>query len=100
VAKSNISSSVYVEEQSKVHQILRTFDLSYEYGPCIGVSRLTRWERAYKLGLNPPPEVWIPSLASGATNMYVFTKVKEILDTHEGQTLDDIKEPVFFSEGL
>ncbi|KAF9512948.1 hypothetical protein BS47DRAFT_1382744 [Hydnum rufescens UP504] len=80
--KFGIAAPVHVEEQSKVHQILRTFDLSYEYGPCIGVSRLTRWERAYKLGLNPPSEV------------------KEILDTHEGQTLDDIKEPVFFSEGL
>ena len=30
---------------------------SYEYGPCVGVSRMDRWERAYELGLNPPPEV-------------------------------------------
>ena len=28
-----------------------------EYGPCVGVPRLQRWERAHALGLNPPPEV-------------------------------------------
>ncbi len=27
---------------------------SYEYGPCIGMTRLQRWERADALGLNPP----------------------------------------------
>ena len=30
---------------------------SYEYGPCIGMTRLERWERAHALGLNPPTEV-------------------------------------------
>ena len=30
---------------------------SDEYGPCIGVPRLLRWERAHALGLNPPQEV-------------------------------------------
>lgn len=33
------------------------FDLSDEYGPCVGLSRLERWERSEKLGLSPPPEV-------------------------------------------
>ncbi|KAK2746973.1 hypothetical protein FQN57_002545 [Myotisia sp. PD_48] len=50
---------------SRVHQgglstgekILRHFDLSNEYGPCIGISRIKRWRRAHILGLNPPPEV-------------------------------------------
>ena len=36
---------------------------SYEYGPCVGVSRLERWERAQALGLNPPPEVRQPFLS-------------------------------------
>ncbi|TFY54141.1 hypothetical protein EVG20_g9831 [Dentipellis fragilis] len=45
---------VHAEEQKSVHHILRVFDLSYEYGPCVGVSRLERWERAEALGLNPP----------------------------------------------
>ena len=30
---------------------------SYEYGPCVGMTRLERWERAHAFGLNPPPEV-------------------------------------------
>ena len=71
-----VSYTVHAEGQTKVHHILRVFDLcaslcvsierrlyahclyrSYEYGPCIGVTRLQRWERADVLGLNPPPEV-------------------------------------------
>jgi len=31
--------------------------MNMAYGPCIGMSRLERWNRAYKLGLNPPKEV-------------------------------------------
>ena len=27
------------------------------FGPCTGITRLQRWERAAKLGLDPPPEV-------------------------------------------
>jgi DNA polymerase delta, subunit 4 len=35
---------------------------TYEYGPCVGVTRLERWERAAALGLNPPPEVNLSKL--------------------------------------
>ncbi|KAJ5894786.1 hypothetical protein N7495_006477 [Penicillium taxi] len=57
------------EEQSRgtkrVHQgdldleekILRHFDISGQYGPCIGIDRLKRWRRANTLNLNPPIEV-------------------------------------------
>lgn len=38
-------------------KILRHFDLSSQYGPCIGVTRVNRWKRANKLGLKPPIEV-------------------------------------------
>ena len=48
---------VHTEGQSKVHEILRIFDLNDEYGPCVGFSRLARWERAHKAGLNPPIQV-------------------------------------------
>jgi len=34
--------------------ILRQFDMKMEYGPCSGISRMKRWQRAEKLGLNPP----------------------------------------------
>ncbi|KAL5341184.1 DNA polymerase delta, subunit 4-domain-containing protein [Aspergillus crustosus] len=38
-------------------QILRHFDLSSQYGPCIGIARLKRWRRAESLDLHPPVEV-------------------------------------------
>lgn len=37
--------------------ILRVFDMTAKYGPCVGISRLDRWKRAQKLGLEPPEEV-------------------------------------------
>ncbi|KAJ7040746.1 DNA polymerase delta, subunit 4-domain-containing protein [Mycena alexandri] len=56
-AKRGHLKLIHAEEQDKFHDILRVFDLSYEYGPCVGVSRLERWERASALGLDPPVEV-------------------------------------------
>ncbi len=41
--------------------ILRIFDMTSRYGPCVGVTRLQRWERAKKWGLNPPEEVRLAS---------------------------------------
>ncbi|KAJ6118566.1 hypothetical protein N7471_013186 [Penicillium samsonianum] len=38
-------------------KILRHFDLSSQYGPCIGIARIKRWRRAHQLKLNPPIEV-------------------------------------------
>ncbi|KAJ5539571.1 hypothetical protein N7513_007903 [Penicillium frequentans] len=38
-------------------KILRNFDMSSQYGPCIGMDRTQRWRRAHRLGLNPPIEV-------------------------------------------
>lgn len=31
--------------------------MTSKYGPCAGITRLDRWDRAKKLGLNPPEEV-------------------------------------------
>ncbi|XP_068607303.1 DNA polymerase delta subunit 4 isoform X1 [Brachionichthys hirsutus] len=36
---------------------LRHFDLDWRFGPCTGISRLDRWERAKGHGLNPPGEI-------------------------------------------
>jgi DNA polymerase delta subunit 4 len=33
------------------------FLLPCSFGPCKGITRLQRWERAQTLGLSPPPEV-------------------------------------------
>eukprot|EP00210_Caulerpa_lentillifera_P001719 g1652.t1 len=38
-------------------KILKTFDLDMKFGACIGISRLERWERAKKFGLDPPTEI-------------------------------------------
>ncbi|XP_005094952.1 DNA polymerase delta subunit 4 [Aplysia californica] len=38
-------------------EVLKQFDLTLEFGPCIGISRMERWQRAQNFGLNPPVEV-------------------------------------------
>ncbi|KAL4773117.1 DNA polymerase delta, subunit 4-domain-containing protein [Aspergillus nidulans var. acristatus] len=48
---------VHQEDLSLDEKILRHFDLSSQYGPCIGIARLKRWRRANSLNLNPPIEV-------------------------------------------
>eukprot|EP00270_Netrium_digitus_P017218 TRINITY_DN6287_c0_g1_i1.p1 TRINITY_DN6287_c0_g1~~TRINITY_DN6287_c0_g1_i1.p1 ORF type:complete len:148 (+),score=39.54 TRINITY_DN6287_c0_g1_i1:214-657(+) len=40
-----------------VEEALRAWDMDMAYGPCAGVPRLKRWERAARLGLNPPESV-------------------------------------------
>ncbi|KAF8159366.1 DNA polymerase delta, subunit 4-domain-containing protein [Crassisporium funariophilum] len=72
--------AIHAENQTKIHEILRVFDLTYSYGPCVGVSRLERWERAQMLGLNPPKEVY------------------EILNTKQGATMPEYSESVFHEE--
>ncbi|KAL3502326.1 hypothetical protein ACH5RR_036775 [Cinchona calisaya] len=38
-------------------EVLRQFDMNMAYGPCLGMTRLARWERAKALGMNPPEDV-------------------------------------------
>eukprot|EP00052_Salpingoeca_macrocollata_P002858 m.32750 g.32750 ORF g.32750 m.32750 type:complete len:104 (-) comp12758_c0_seq1:33-344(-) len=38
-------------------QTLRAFDLDSRFGPCAGLTRLERWERAEEDGLRPPARV-------------------------------------------
>ncbi|XP_007942892.1 DNA polymerase delta subunit 4 [Orycteropus afer afer] len=38
-------------------ELLRQFDLAWQYGPCTGITRLQRWHRAEQMGLDPPAEV-------------------------------------------
>ncbi|KIK35807.1 hypothetical protein CY34DRAFT_811864 [Suillus luteus UH-Slu-Lm8-n1] len=71
---------IHAEGQNKIHQILRVFDMSYEYGPCVGMSRLERWERAASFGLNPPDEV------------------RHILLTREGVEQDEYSQCVLYGE--
>jgi DNA polymerase delta subunit 4 len=48
---------VHPEDQSTIKTILRDFDLSPRYGPCVGMTRMERYRRAEKMGLKPPVEV-------------------------------------------
>ncbi|KAI9722005.1 MAG: hypothetical protein M1812_001965 [Candelaria pacifica] len=48
---------VHQEGVSINEKILRHFDLSSQYGPCIGIARMKRWNRANNLNLHPPIEV-------------------------------------------
>lgn len=50
-------STVHQQGLALHEKILRHFDLSSQYGPCIGVARPKRWKRAHRLGLAPPVEV-------------------------------------------
>ncbi|KAG7275233.1 hypothetical protein CRUP_034823 [Coryphaenoides rupestris] len=51
------AESSTMAEQEKKLQRLKQFDLDLKYGPCTGISRLQRWERAQLHGLNPPQEI-------------------------------------------
>lgn len=46
-----------VPDHSEEEMILRLFDMNMTYGPCFGMTRLERYERAKKWGLNPPQEI-------------------------------------------
>ncbi|KAK5449764.1 hypothetical protein LTS15_008335 [Exophiala xenobiotica] len=54
---SRLAPRIHQESLSLHEKILRHFDLSSQYGPCIGIQRLQRWKRANMLGLQPPVEV-------------------------------------------
>ncbi|KAJ7547170.1 hypothetical protein O6H91_08G073200 [Diphasiastrum complanatum] len=45
------------DEYDDVEEVLKQFDLNMSYGPCLGISRLERWNRAHFLGKNPPFDI-------------------------------------------
>lgn len=45
------------DDYDEKERMLRQFDMNMAYGPCLGMSRMARWERASRLGLNPPQEI-------------------------------------------
>ncbi|KPM44290.1 hypothetical protein AK830_g2251 [Neonectria ditissima] len=51
------SPRLHQQGLSLQEKVLRYFDVSSQYGPCIGLPRMKRWQRAERLGLNPPVEV-------------------------------------------
>jgi len=73
---------IHSENESKIFIMLRVFDNTYDYGPCVGMTRMERWERAEALGLNPPIEV------------------RQILLYDEGRKESEIIDPVFRDQVL
>ncbi|ROW08593.1 hypothetical protein VPNG_06184 [Cytospora leucostoma] len=57
VEDARLAKRVHQDELSLPEKVLRYFDVSSQYGPCVGIPRMKRWYRAEKLGLNPPIEV-------------------------------------------
>ncbi|KAG5946044.1 hypothetical protein E4U59_004708 [Claviceps monticola] len=57
VERQRKASRVHQQGISVNEKVLRYFDVSSQYGPCIGIDRTKRWNRAEHLGLNPPVEV-------------------------------------------
>ncbi|WQF82439.1 Putative DNA polymerase delta, subunit 4 [Colletotrichum destructivum] len=57
VEAQRIAPRVHQGDVSLAEKVLRYFDVSSQYGPCIGLQRMKRWKRAERLGLNPPIEV-------------------------------------------
>ncbi|XP_048553410.1 uncharacterized protein LOC125534172 [Triticum urartu] len=43
------------EEEEDAERTAREFDMDTRYGPCLGLTRAQRWQRAAALGLAPPP---------------------------------------------
>ncbi|XP_032074423.1 DNA polymerase delta subunit 4 [Thamnophis elegans] len=58
-AESHPQAESHLQDTAQPDQleILKQFDLSRQYGPCTGITRMQRWERAKFLGLNPPTTV-------------------------------------------
>lgn len=50
-------AAVHGEGVNRIDRILRVFDLNGNYGPCTGMTRLERWERAREIGEEPPAEI-------------------------------------------
>ncbi|KAI6113104.1 DNA polymerase delta, subunit 4-domain-containing protein [Pisolithus croceorrhizus] len=78
--KMGYANAIHGNGGNKIIQMLRFFDMTYEYGPCVGMTRLERWERAEALGLNPPPEI------------------RHILSTKEGMEKEEYVQCVLFGE--
>ncbi|KAI7734028.1 hypothetical protein M8C21_026545 [Ambrosia artemisiifolia] len=46
------------ENHDANEEVLRQFDMNTLYGPCVGMKRIDRWNRASSLGLSPPDDVY------------------------------------------
>ncbi|KAK0523460.1 hypothetical protein OC834_005894 [Tilletia horrida] len=80
IAQRKMGKPVHAEGLNRIHHMLRVFDMDPTYGPCMGLTRLERWHRAKDDFEENPPEA-----------------VRIILETREGQALDEYRLPVYSS---
>ncbi|GAA5902902.1 uncharacterized protein JCM6883_007276 [Sporobolomyces salmoneus] len=76
-AKKKMGTPIHRDGMDDIETILLQFDHEESFGPCSRISRLERFERAEKLGLNPDPEIG------------------DILRSQEGQTRKEYRDSVF-----
>ncbi|KAI8960675.1 DNA polymerase delta, subunit 4-domain-containing protein [Daldinia sp. FL1419] len=55
--RERIAKRVHQKGLTLAEKVLRYWDVSSQYGPYVGITRMKRWQRADRLGLNPPLEV-------------------------------------------
>ncbi len=69
-----VSAAKLALSPSAAEAVLAAFDLDQSFGPCVGLSRAARWERARALGLSPPAEVFAALESVGAVQQSVFSR--------------------------
>ncbi|KAF9350243.1 hypothetical protein BGX34_001341 [Mortierella sp. NVP85] len=67
-----VCRAIHQNGLSEDEKLLRQFDLTSKYGPCLDLTRLERWERAYELGLDPPQNVKTLLLRHETSNASLF----------------------------
>jgi DNA polymerase delta subunit 4 len=70
-SQQHASSSPLSPDEIEIE--LTKYDLTSEFGPLSGLTRLERWERAETMGLQPPPVVKKLILEHGGSNQHVFS---------------------------
>ncbi|KAJ4415999.1 hypothetical protein N0V82_007025 [Gnomoniopsis sp. IMI 355080] len=79
VEEARIAKRVHQEDLGLGEKVLRYFDISSQYGPCIGIPRMKRWYRADKMGLEPPIEVLAVLLKEKSGNTDIETSAMDRL---------------------
>lgn len=52
-----LTANINSQDIEEAKELLWHFDMTYRYGPCVGILRTTRWWRAERLGLDPPQRI-------------------------------------------
>ncbi|KAK2062112.1 hypothetical protein LY76DRAFT_589854 [Colletotrichum caudatum] len=81
IEAQRIAPRVHLKDLSLAEKVLRYFDVSSQYGPCIGLQRMKRWQRAERLGLNPPIEVLAVLLKEQNGNSLERAHMDELMNT-------------------